>query len=179
MNKRISLAEYREEEYYGGSKSKCITSSLSYKGRIILVLNNPSQYFLDELFEIEELISIHDNAHLVAMNIIILTDEDLELPFNMNKIINIGKNGLTDNGERKLVPNMKVRHFKDNYYKVLNIATHVKGGKTVIYYSLKEPDKIWSRDYDEFMSEVDRNKYPNVKQKYRFEIIPSTNNKIE
>lgn len=41
----------------------------------------------------------------------------------------------------------------------------------VIYMALYDNFKIYGRPYDMFMSEVDRVKYPNVKQKYRLEEI--------
>ena len=46
----------------------------------------------------------------------------------------------------------------------------------MVVYQNVESKQIWVRSYDEFVSEVDHKKYPNVKQKYRFQKI---NNKKE
>ena len=35
----------------------------------------------------------------------------------------------------------------------------------------RKTGKIWTRDKEEFLSPVDKDKYPNVTQKYRFEEI--------
>ena len=43
-------------------------------------------------------------------------------------------------------------------------------GKLVVYTSLYD-GQIWIRPYDMFMSEVDHEKYPDIKQKYRFELV--------
>ena len=72
-----------------------------------------------------------------------------------------------------------VQHFKrvwvsadtsEYLYKVLAVAHHTENGeKLMIYQALYAPFKICARPYDMFMSEVDREKYPDIKQKYRFE----------
>ena len=72
-----------------------------------------------------------------------------------------------------------VQHFKREWvspdtseylYKVLAVAHHTENGeKLMIYQALYAPFKICARPYDMFMSEVDREKYPDIKQKYRFE----------
>ena len=68
------------------------------------------------------------------------------------------------------------RHFKGNCYKIIAVGHHSETKeKMVIYYdlscknsSVKDP---CIRPLDMFMSEVDHEKYPDVKQKYRFERV--------
>lgn len=72
-----------------------------------------------------------------------------------------------------------VKHFKaeisdkDYVYKIIAISIdcNVKNKYKVTYQELFGDHKSYVRDYDEFMGFVDFNKYPNIKQVYRFEII--------
>lgn len=69
------------------------------------------------------------------------------------------------------------KHFKGKLYKVINIGydseTNINGisKKLVIYEALYDDHKIWVRPYDMFVSKVDKEKYPDVLQEYRFELI--------
>lgn len=66
----------------------------------------------------------------------------------------------------------KYRHFKGHLYKVILIAKDSETLKDVIVYQdLSDSTKIWVRDYDMFISKVDKEKYPEVKQEYRFELV--------
>ena len=64
------------------------------------------------------------------------------------------------------------RHFKGNFYLVEDIAYHSETQeKMVIYRALYGNNKLWCRPYNLFLEKVDHQKYPNVKQKYRFELL--------
>lgn len=63
------------------------------------------------------------------------------------------------------------RHFKGNYYLVEGIAKHSETGEVyVVYRQLYGNGELWIRPLTMFLEEVDHNKYPDVKQKYRFEL---------
>lgn len=63
------------------------------------------------------------------------------------------------------------RHFKGDYYLVLDVAIHSETDeKLVIYRALYGDNKLYARPYSMFFEKVDKTKYPNVEQEYRFEL---------
>ena len=71
---------------------------------------------------------------------------------------------------RELHLNKIYKHFKGDLYLVIDVAIDSESGKRkVVYRALYDDNKLYVRDYDMFLSEVDHDKYPNVYQKYRFE----------
>ena len=64
------------------------------------------------------------------------------------------------------------RHFKGKKYYVEGVATHSETGESYVVYRQLYGDRLlYIRPLDMFLSEVDREKYLLVQQKYRFEEV--------
>lgn len=61
------------------------------------------------------------------------------------------------------------RHFKGKMYVVTDVAMHTETNDILVIY--KRLSKTYARPLDMFLSEVDHEKYPDAKQKYRFEKV--------
>lgn len=71
----------------------------------------------------------------------------------------------------EVMKNRVYRHFKGDYYLVVDFAYHSESGeKLVIYRSLYEEGKLYARPYEMFISKVDKEKYPDVEQENRFQL---------
>lgn len=62
----------------------------------------------------------------------------------------------------------KFRHFKGTVYTVVALARHTETDETLVVYA-DEKGNTWARPEEMFSSLVDKEKYPHVTQKYRFE----------
>lgn len=73
---------------------------------------------------------------------------------------------------RTLVMNGIYQHSKGKKYKVLLIAKNTETEENmVVYQALYGDYGYFVRPYSMFVSEVDHEKYPDVKQRYRFEFV--------
>lgn len=71
--------------------------------------------------------------------------------------------------ERKIKKFSIYRHFKGKWYMVLDEVENTETGElTIAYISLYGSGKSYNRDKEMFLSKVDKEKYPNATQPYRF-----------
>ena len=101
----------------------------------------------------------------------LITDEE---PFTVRWWTdNYKKYKLTENGLRREWKAADiVRHFKGTEYMIIGIGVDTNTEQEVIIYKKADnTGKVWVRPRYEFESEVDKLKYPDVEQKYRFELV--------
>lgn len=74
------------------------------------------------------------------------------------------------NAMKDEIVGFRYKHFKGGVYVVTDLAVHSESEEPmVVYKSFNEPMNVWVRPLSMFMSEVDHEKYSDVKQKFRFE----------
>lgn len=70
----------------------------------------------------------------------------------------------------RMQPGDVVRHFKGKRYEILHFAKDSETREDVVVYrALYGEHGVWVRPKDMFFSAVDRKKYPDAAQEYRFE----------
>ena len=73
--------------------------------------------------------------------------------------------------EHIILTNKTYRHFKGKKYFTICIAKHTETGELfVIYRAMYGTEQIYARPLKMFASRVDKEKYPNATQEYRFEV---------
>lgn len=69
----------------------------------------------------------------------------------------------------EVIKGQKYRHFKGNVITVLEIAKNTETLEMMVVYD--HDGTIWVRPYEMFISKVDKEKYPDVEQEYRFQLV--------
>ena len=102
-------------------------------------------------------------------NILRRNDLFMERNFNKGDIVKHFKREKMTEEQLKEEPNLYL-------YEIIGIARHTENKEEVVVYNPLYQTEVMNgvdfvvRPLEMFMSEVDRDKYPNISQKYRFEL---------
>lgn len=75
----------------------------------------------------------------------------------------------------EVIKGQRYMHFKGHVVTVLEIAKHTETEEQMVVYLHEGTNVVWVRPYDMFISKVDREKYPDVEQEYRFQLMDDKN----
>ena len=62
------------------------------------------------------------------------------------------------------------KHFKGNLYEIIAIAKHTETMEDMVIYQEVDGEATYARPLEMFASKVDKEKYPDILQVYRFEL---------
>lgn len=72
--------------------------------------------------------------------------------------------------KREIKPGL-YRHFNGGMCRVLSTATHTETGEKLVIYRDEKSGKVLARPYEMFAAPVDREQYPDARQKWRFKRV--------
>ena len=70
-----------------------------------------------------------------------------------------------------IVCGREYRHFKGGLYVVVDIVESAENGEELVIYKDSKTNKRYARKKTEFLEKLDKEKYPDAQQTYRFEEV--------
>lgn len=77
--------------------------------------------------------------------------------------------GVVTHNNRTFYVGQQFKHFKGKIYKIVAFCTNAETQETLVIYRKYGHQEIYARSLTSFASEVNHEKYPNIRQHWRFE----------